>query len=165
MRLVKIVLRILIGLLVALALVVERPVVASLLGAPNLDYYIKAALVIAMIAALLLTWGYKRKVEASRHYQQAEKILAQAEATAKRRERACMLLEEKLKAGAVDKERALTEQIEALRRDHQAQVTALQTENRQLTQTVARLSKIVEGLPGPLGLNSGQSVAPDENRD
>jgi hypothetical protein len=141
MRLILIMLRILIGLLVALALVVERPVVATLLGAPNLDYYCRAALVVAMIVALLLAWGYKRKIEASRHYLQAEKILAQAEATAKRRERACMLLEEKLKAGAVDKERVLVEQIETLRREHQDRVTLLQTENEQLKQTVAKLVK------------------------
>lgn len=163
MRPVKIVLQIVVGLLVTLALIVERPVVASLLGSLNLEYYYKAALVVAMIVAFVLAWGYKHKIEASQHYQQAQNILAAAKAAAKRRERACMLLEEKMKADVGEKERALLEQIETLRREHRAETARLQNENLQLKQTLAGLMQnVADPAPPPDDIRGrGQGGLPD----
>lgn len=163
MRLVKIVLWILIILLVALALVVERPVVASLLGQVNLQYYYRAAILTGLIVALLLAWGYKRKVEASRRYAQAEKILAQAEATAKRRERACMLLEEKIKAGYADKEKGWLQQITALRLEHKQQLALLQTQNRQFRQALDVMLKTVRRKKDPRIEKSDKNMDHDKS--
>ena len=138
-KVLKIFLMSLLLVLVVLAIVAESPVLSNIPDAIHLAFYLRAISLFGLIIAVFAAWGYKRKIEASQKYRRADEILAEAEATAKRKERTNMLLEEKLKADYSQKEKDLQDQMVQIKRKYKKKMMALKTQNIQLKEAVARL--------------------------
>ena len=143
-KFLKISLLTLLILLVVLAAIAETPILEPLLAGVTLARYLRLVAILGLATAFFFAWGYKRKMEASQKYLRAKEILAEAEAEAKRKKRAAILVEEKLKSVYQQKESALTDELSRARDEYQQRIAALKRQNMQLKESVAKLLRAVK---------------------
>ena len=110
----------------------------------NLATYIRIISILWSILAIALALGYKRRIEMSQKYRQADKIVAESKAAAKRKERAAMLLEEKLRAGYDRKVDVMKAEMDEMTVDHKKQLLLLKTQNLKLKDTASKLLNIIK---------------------
>ena len=109
-----------------------------------LSTYLRIISILWLILAIALALGFKRRIEMSQKYRQADKILAESKAAAKRKERAAMLLEEKLRAGYDRKVDEMRAEMDEMTVDYKKKLLLLKTQNLKLKDMASKLLKIVK---------------------
>ncbi|RJQ70970.1 MAG: hypothetical protein C4519_20425 [Desulfobacteraceae bacterium] len=110
----------------------------------DLATYMRIASILGLLIAAFMAWGYKKKIEASQRFLRARQVLAEAEATAERKQRAVEQLEGTLKAQFAEKEMVLKEEIEKIKSDYAERLAALKEQNMRLKETVSKLMQAVK---------------------
>jgi len=143
-KLFKIILLVLLILLVFMALIADMPRFKAIFNIMHFSFYIRIASLLGLIIALIMAWNYKRGIETSQKYRRADQVVAEAEATARRKANGTRLIEEKLKTDYQQKTKALADQLAQLKTEHQNQLRALKTQNVQLKEEVAELMRTLK---------------------
>lgn len=135
-----------------MAFFAERPEISSLFHLVNFSFYVRVVSILGMIIAVLLAWGFKRRIETSQKYRRADQMIAEAKATAERHVRNAKLVEDKLKADYEQKNEALSDQLAELADEHRDQLKILKAQNVELKEEVSKLMRALKknhgtGLP------------------
>lgn len=126
-------------LLVVFSIMGDWQVGEALKQGLNLTVYLRLVSICGLFIAVFLAWGYKRGVEASQKYVRANEILAQAEASAERKQKVMDAMEQNLKDAYDAKEQGLDDQINKINTEYQERLKALKEQNLELKETVNKL--------------------------
>jgi len=142
-KILKILLMILFLSLVVFAAIVDRLAIETVLGGLRPGPYLRLIGVLGMFVAVFLSWGYKRKIEASQKYVRAQEVLTQAGHQAEQARLEGERLEKRLMAEYEQKKTNLDEQLSQLKREHEERISALKEQNMALKESVGKLMKMV----------------------
>ena len=130
--------------LVVFAAIAERPIAVKLMTGLNLALYLRLVVLLGLVIAVFLSWGYKRKIEASQKYVRAQEIVDQAGEKAERAKRENERMEEKLKAEYDQKKLNLDEQLLQMRHEYEERIRGLKEQNIELKESVGKLMHLVK---------------------
>jgi len=156
-KLIKIILITALVLLVFLAAFADRFNLPNWLAGLSLAIYLRLSALIGLVVALFLSWGYKRKVEASQKYRRAQEVISQAETTAERKQRTLEQMHAKLTAEFVEKEQTLKDEMAKVKTEYHHRLKTLKEQNLALKETVSKLMQVVKNKGSVKGKASDPS--------
>jgi len=142
-KILKILLIILFLSLVVFAAIVDRLAIETVLGGLRPGPYLRLISVLGMFVAVFLSWGYKRKIEASQKYVRAQEVLTQADQRSEQARLESERLEKRLIAEYEQKKMGLDEQLLQLKQEYEERIMALKEQNMALKESVGKLMKMV----------------------
>ena len=142
-KILKILLMILFLSLVVFAAIVDRLAIEAVLGGLRPGPYLRLIGVLGMFVAMFLSWGYKRKIEASQKYVRAQEVLTRADQQFEQARLESERLEKRLIAEYEQKKANLDQQLSQLKQEHEERIMALKEQNMALKESVGKLMKMV----------------------
>jgi hypothetical protein len=139
----------LVVVLLFLSVAEDMPMMQPLQEMLNLSAYLRLASLLTLMAGCFWAWGYQYKIRSSQKYNRAEKALAEAGDTVKRKKEVCDKMEEGLKAAYAKKEQELENRINDVRQECREQMQALKKQNIELKENVANLLRMVKKKNAP----------------
>lgn len=140
----KIILLVMLISLVFMGFFADRPEISAVFHVVNFSFYVRVISILGMIVAVLLAWGFKRRIDTSQKYRRADQMIAEAKATAERHVRNAKLVEDKLKADYEQKSKALSDQLAELKDEHQDRLKILKAQNIELKDEVSKLMRLLK---------------------
>jgi ubiquinone biosynthesis protein COQ9 len=138
-KFVKVILFTLLLVLVLFALLADMPFAETLHRYLDFALYTRLASLLGLLIALVWFWERKKKTDASQKFQRANKVLAEAEETARRKQQAIEQMEQKLKSAYAEKDKGLDAQIHQIKSGFEQRIKALSEQNVELKDTVSKL--------------------------
>jgi len=142
-KILKILLMMLFLSLVVFAAIVDRLAIETVLGGLRPGPYLRLIGALGMFVALFLSWGYKRKIEASQKYVRAQEVLTQACQQSEQARLESERLEKRLIAEYEQKKASLDQQLLQLKQEYEERIMALKEQNMALKESVGKLMKMV----------------------
>jgi ubiquinone biosynthesis protein COQ9 len=138
-KFIKVVLFTLLLVLVLFALLADLPFAETLHRYLDFALYTRLASLLGLLIALVWFWERKKRTDASQKFQRAQKVLAEAEETARRRQQAIEKIEHKLKSTYAEKDKGLDAQIHQIKSGFEQRIKTLNEQNIELKDTVSKL--------------------------